>query len=103
LKKELTYFEDIEWKNIEEIDAKKVIEEIDEDRRKVLLAMEGKLKAEETKIALKTRLFVVESPTKVKTIARFFGKPSKKKYQDLEVNEVFGANSLLMIAASKGI
>jgi len=102
LKKELTYFEDIEWKSIEEIDTKKVIEEIDEDRRKVLLAMEGKLKAEETKIALKTRLFIVESPTKVKTIARFFGKPSKKKYQDLEVNEVFGANSLLMIAASKG-
>jgi len=102
LKKELTYFEDIEWKSIEEIDIKRVIEEIDEDRKKVLLAMEGKLKAEETKIALKTRLFIVESPTKVKTIARFFGKPSKKKYQDLEVNEVFGANSLLMIAASKG-
>jgi reverse gyrase len=102
LKKELTYFEDIEWKNIEEIDTKKIVEEIDEDRRKVLLAMEGKLKVEEIKIALKTRLFIVESPTKVKTIARFFGKPSKKKYQELEVNEVFGANSLLMIAASKG-
>jgi len=102
LKKEVSYFEEIEWKNIEEIDIKKVIEEIDEDRRRVLLAMEGKLRAEETKIALKTRLFIVESPTKVKTIARFFGKPSKKKYQDLEVDEVFGANSLLMIAASKG-
>jgi reverse gyrase len=102
LKRELTYFEDIEWKSMEEIDVNRIIQEIDEDRRKVMLAMEGKLKAEETKIALKTRLFIVESPTKVKTIARFFGKPSKKKYQDLEVNEVFGANSLLMIAASKG-
>jgi reverse gyrase len=102
LKKELTYFEDIEWKNIDEIDTKKVIEEIDEDRRKVSLAMKGELKSEETKITLKTRLFIVESPTKVKTIARFFGKPSKKKYQELEVNEVFGANSLLIIAASKG-
>jgi len=102
LKKELEYFEEIEWKNFEEIDANKLFEEIDEDRRKVMLAMEGKLKVEETKIALKTRLFIVESPTKVKTIARFFGKPSKKKYEELEVNEVFGANSLLMIAASKG-
>jgi reverse gyrase len=102
LRKELEYFEEIEWKNFEEIDVNKVFEEIDEDRRKVVLAMEGKLKAEETKIALKTRLFIVESPTKVKTIARFFGKPSKKKYEELEVNEVFGANSLLMIAASKG-
>jgi reverse gyrase len=64
--------------------------------------MKGELKNEETKITLKTRLFIVESPTKVKTIARFFGKPSKKKYQELEVNEVFVANSLLIIAASKG-
>ena len=102
LKKELAYFEDVEWKRIEETNTKKVIDEINEDRRKVLLAMEGKLKVEETRIALKTRLFIVESPTKVKTIAKFFGKPSKKKYQDLEVNEVFGADSLLIIAASKG-
>jgi len=102
LKKDLSYFEDIEWKNLKEIDLKKVIEEIDEDRRKVLLSLEDKLKVEETKIALKTRLFIVESPTKVKTIARFFGKPAKKKYEGLVVNEVFGANSLLIIAASKG-
>jgi Reverse gyrase len=45
LKKELTYFEDIEWKSIEEIDIKRVIEEIDEDRRKVLLAMERKVES----------------------------------------------------------
>jgi reverse gyrase len=102
LKKDLSYFEEIEWKSLEEIDKKKIIEEIDEDREKVLLAMQGKLKVEETKIALLTRLFIVESPTKVKTIARFFGKPSRKKYLSLEVNEVFGANSLFIIAASKG-
>ncbi len=102
LKKELNYFEEIEWKSLEEIDIERVVSEIDEDRKKVALAIEGKLKDVETRISLKTRLFVVESPTKVKTIARFFGKPSKKKYSDLEVSEVFGANSLLMIAASKG-
>jgi reverse gyrase len=102
LKKDLSYFEEIEWKNLREIDAKKIVEEIDEDRRKVLLSMEDKLRTEETKIALTTRLFIVESPTKVKTIARFFGKPAKKNYEGLVVNEVFGANSLLMIAASKG-
>jgi reverse gyrase len=102
LKKDLSYFEEIEWENLKEIDAKKIVEEIDEDRRKVLLSMEDKLRVEETKIALTTRLFIVESPTKVKTIARFFGKPAKKNYEGLVVNEVFGANSLLMIAASKG-
>lgn len=102
LKKDLSYFEDIEWKNLKEIDLKKVIEEIDEDRKKVLLSLEDKLRVEETKIALKTRLFIVESPTKVKTIARFFGKPAKKRYEGLIVNEVFGANSLLIITSSKG-
>jgi len=102
LKKDLSYFEEIEWKNLKEIDAKKVIQEIDEDRKKVLLSLEDKLKAEETKISLTTRLFIVESPTKVKTIARFFGKPAKKKYESLILNEVFGENSLLMITASKG-
>jgi reverse gyrase len=38
LKKELSYFEEIEWKNLKEIDHQKIVEEIDEDRRKVLLS-----------------------------------------------------------------
>jgi len=102
LKKELSYFEEIEWKNLKEIDINTVIEEIDEDRRKVLLSTKGELKTEETKISLTTKLFIVESPNKVKTIARFFGKPTKKRYENLVVNEVFGANSLLLITASQG-
>jgi len=102
LKKDLSYFEEIEWKSLKEIDAKKIIEEIDEDRRRVLLSMEDKLRVEETKLTLTTRLFIVESPTKVKTIAKFFGRPTRKKYENLLLNEVFGENSLLMITASKG-
>jgi len=102
LKKDLSYFEDFEWKDLKEIDIQKVISQIDEDRRKVLLSLEDKLRVGETKINLITRLFIVESPTKVKTIARFFGKPAKKKYLNLEVSEVFGKNSLLIITASKG-
>jgi len=102
LRKELDYFEEVEWKSLEEIEFKKIVEEIDEDRKKVSLAMEGKLKVEDAKITISTKLLIVESPTKVNTIARFFGKPARKKYTNLEVNEVFGTNSLFIIAASKG-
>jgi reverse gyrase len=102
LKKELSYFEEIEWKKFEEIDLEDVLREIDEDRKRILLALEDKLKVEEEKIALTTKLLIVESPTKVKTIARFFGKPARKSYENLVVNEVFGANSYFIIAASKG-
>ena len=102
LKKDLSYFEDIKWKDLKEIDIQKVISEIDEDRRKILLSLEDKLTVRETKIDFIVRLFIVESPTKVKTIAKFFGKPAKKKYLSLEVSEVFSQNSLLLITASRG-
>jgi reverse gyrase len=102
LKKDLNFFEEIEWKSLKEINLEEVIKEIDEDRNKVILAQQGKLTKEITKIDLTTRLLIVESPTKVRTIARFFGRPSQKKYQNLILNEVFGLNSFLIIGASQG-
>ncbi|MEM5836375.1 MAG: reverse gyrase [Candidatus Aenigmatarchaeota archaeon] len=101
LKKELSYLEEIEWKNFEEIDLSSLIKEIDEDREKVLLAQEGKLKVEE-KISLSTLLFIVESPNKARTIARYFGRPFRKTIGDLKTFEVFIENSLAIITASKG-
>ncbi|MCW1301055.1 MAG: reverse gyrase [Candidatus Nanoarchaeia archaeon] len=100
--KEISYLgEEIEWKNFDEIDVVSVMREIDEDRRKVLLAQEDKLKVEE-KISLSTILFIVESPNKARTIARYFGKPFIKKIGDLKTFEVFMENSLAIITASKG-
>ncbi|MFH8087012.1 MAG: reverse gyrase [Candidatus Aenigmatarchaeota archaeon] len=101
LKKELNYIEEIDWKNFEEIDLPTLIKEIDEDRKKVLLSREGKLDVEE-RISISTILFIVESPNKARTIARYFGKPFRKTIEGLETFEVFIENSLAIITASKG-
>ncbi|MEM5861013.1 MAG: reverse gyrase [Candidatus Aenigmatarchaeota archaeon] len=101
LKKELSYLEDIEWKNFEEVELPSLIREIDKDRENVLLAQEGKLKSEE-RISLSTILFIVESPNKARTIARYFGRPLRKNIEDLKTFEVFIENSLAIITASKG-
>ena len=101
LVKELKYFEDIEWKNFEEINLEEVLKEIDKDRKNVLLAKEGKLETREA-ISLKTALFIVESPNKARTIARYFGRPSMKILGNLKTYEVFTENLLAIITASNG-
>ncbi|MGC9059010.1 MAG: reverse gyrase [Candidatus Aenigmatarchaeota archaeon] len=101
LTKELKYFEEIEWKNFEELKLDEILKEIDQDRRNVILAMEGKLEVREA-ISLKTVLFIVESPNKARTIARYFGRPSMKKLGTLKTYEVFIENFLAIITASNG-
>jgi len=102
LRKELEYIgEEIEWKNFEEIDLDPIIKRIDEDRKKVILSLEGKLEVGEG-ISISTMLFVVESPNKARTIARYFGRPFKKIVSGLRTYEVFLENSLAIITASKG-
>ncbi|MCS7093836.1 MAG: reverse gyrase [Candidatus Aenigmarchaeota archaeon] len=101
LVKELKYFEEIEWKSFEEIDLKSLREEIEKDRERVILAMNEKLETKEG-ISMKTILFIVESPNKARTIARYFGTPSKKTVLGLSVYEIFLNNNLAMITASGG-
>ncbi|MEM5832091.1 MAG: reverse gyrase [Candidatus Aenigmatarchaeota archaeon] len=101
LKKELKYFEDVEWKNLEEIDLRQLIKEIEEERKKVILAMEGKLSSQQT-ISLKTKLFIVESPNKARTIAKYFGRPARKNVLGLNAYEVFIKEGLVIITASGG-
>jgi len=85
---------------LSEIDLDKLIEEIDEDRKKVLLAWEGKIPA---KGHLQTCLFIVESPTKAKTIASFFGRPSRRFLPGLVAYEVImGGKYLATIVATLG-
>ncbi len=51
---------------------------------------------------IKTVLFVVESPNKARTIARFFGRPSSRTYGKLRVYEVSIGSLTLLITASGG-
>ncbi|AJC70975.1 reverse gyrase [Thermococcus guaymasensis DSM 11113] len=85
----------------EELDLDKLLKEIDEDREKVKLVMEGKISSK-VKDLVKSALMIVESPNKARTIANFFGRPSKRRIGDLVAYEVSIGNRQLTILASGG-
>ncbi len=80
-----------------ELDLDEVLEKIEESRR-------GKGK----KVTVKSTLLIVESPTKAKTIAWFWGRPSKRRkgrltiYETSATDEETGVVYLLTIVATKG-
>lgn len=84
---------DIEFRSMDEIDLNKAMREVEESRRR---------KGGEARDLIKPALFVVESPTKAKQIARFFGKPSIKAIGNSIVYEVAGEEHILLITASLG-
>ncbi len=85
----------------EELNLDEILREIDEDREKVRLVMEGKISAR-VKDLVKSSLMIVESPNKARTIANFFGQPSKRRIGDLVAYEVSIGNRQLTILASGG-
>ncbi len=85
----------------EELDLDEILRQIDEDREKVRLVMEGKISAK-VKDLVKSVLMIVESPNKARTIANFFGQPSKTRIGDLVAYEVSIGNIMLTILASGG-
>ena len=91
---------ELEFKDISEVDLNALMREIDEDRRRVREAARGEVA--KTAELLKTALFIVESPNKARTIARFFGRPSRRIVEGLPVYEVCAGGLLLTIAASGG-
>ncbi|MCS7095802.1 MAG: reverse gyrase [Nitrososphaerota archaeon] len=56
----------------------------------------------ETVDIIKSALVIVESPTKAKAIAYFFGKPARRMMDNLTVYEVAGERFILTIIASGG-
>ncbi len=86
---------------IEKIDLKKVIIEIDEDRKKIKSIREGKGKFSSKQI-LNPVFIIVESPNKARTIANFFGKPIRRRIGEIECLETSFKDKYLIISASFG-
>lgn len=96
---ERSKYYDIEFKRFEEVDFENLIKEIDESREKFR-------KRYEFRDLIKPTLFIVESPTKARQIARFFGQPSVKIFEEngnvSVVYEVPTAERILLVTASLG-
>ncbi|MCX8180561.1 MAG: reverse gyrase [Thermofilaceae archaeon] len=95
------YSDDIKWISFDNLDLKKILEEIDNDRELIKSLMKGRVKGEASD-RVKTVLVIVESPTKARTIASFFGRPSQRRVHGLHVYEISTGNLQLLVAASKG-
>ncbi len=96
-------FEEIDFKNFEEIDLEKLLNEIDRDRERVRKILSGEIVAEEKLEISKSALLIVESPNKARTIASFFGKPSIRVIGDnIRVYDVTTGDYVLSIVASVG-
>ncbi|MCE4627715.1 MAG: reverse gyrase [Desulfurococcales archaeon] len=93
----LKWYTQSELTEFESVDLDSVLQKIEASRRG-----EGK------KVNVKTVLLIVESPTKARTIAWFWGRPSKRRIGRVTVYETSvadpstGAVYLLMVVASRG-
>ena len=83
---------DLSFKSIGEVDFQSLVRELEESR---------KAKAEVRDLA-KPALFIVESPTKARIIARFFGRPSVKILGNLVVYEIPTEKYILLVTACLG-
>ncbi|MEM1925339.1 MAG: reverse gyrase [Pyrobaculum sp.] len=95
-------FDEAEFKNLVDVDLSTILEEVDRDRRAIRDIMEGKTTPSARPDLLKTVLMVVESPTKARTIANFFGRPSLILAEGLPIYEVSTGDAVLMVTASLG-
>ncbi|MCC6002972.1 MAG: reverse gyrase [Thermofilum sp.] len=100
--KKFSRYYDIEWKSLDEIDLDQLIKEITRERHIIREILEGKIPAELKADLVKSVLVIVESPTKAKTIASFFGKPSRRRLGPITSYEVSYSGYILSIAATQG-
>ncbi|RLG47811.1 MAG: reverse gyrase, partial [Thermoproteota archaeon] len=90
---------EVEFKDVEEVNVEEVLREVDEDRRRVREAWKHPKKV---RGLIRTAVFVVESPNKARTIARFFGRPTKRSIDGIPSYEVLTGDLLLTIVATGG-
>lgn len=90
----------IKFKEVNEVNLEDILKKIDEDRNIVKKVIEGK--EIEFKDPIETALVIVESPTKARTIANFFGKPARRIKNGLTLYEISLGNLHLNICATMG-
>jgi reverse gyrase len=94
---------DFQFIKYEDFNVDELLKTINEERELIRQIMSGNVPLSIRQIdPLKSTLIIVESPTKARTIANFFGKPSVRVLGNLMVYEVTSGNLLLNIVATKG-
>ncbi len=102
LVKKIRYFmEEFEVMEYKEERVEKSMEEVDRDRERIRLILEGKLSLKKEEF-FETALLIVESPTKARTISRFFGRPSKRVIEGITVYETIIGKYLANVVATQG-
>ncbi len=102
LERRLRWFDpDLEFRHPEEVDLPALLREIDHDRQRYREFQEGR-GIEEARKLLKTTLVIVESPTKARTLASFYGTPGRRWIQGVPAYEIVAAHRLFLFTASLG-
>ncbi|MCX8196418.1 MAG: reverse gyrase [Acidilobaceae archaeon] len=95
LEAKLRAFADVRFLRLQELDLEAVKEELEESRR-----------GGGRELKVRTRLLIVESPTKARTIGWFWGRPGKRRVGRLTVYETSYVDddsiTILQVAASRG-
>ena len=95
------YVEKIEWHDFKKLNLREILREIDKDRKTIRAILEGRI-TKRFKELTRSALVIVESPTKAKTIARFFGRPARRRINGFNVYEVATGEYILNIMATRG-
>ncbi len=105
LKREMELrFDEVRFEELSKADLDGILKGIDEDRETIRRIMSGKLKPEElaSKDLMRSILLVVESPTKARTIASFFGRPNMLIIGGVPAYEVSTGDAMLTVIATMG-
>jgi len=95
------YYPEFNLIPLADVDIGSLMHEIDTDRKRVRDIMESKV-TEHTRDLVKSSLFIVESPNKARTIASFFGQPTRRKVGNVLTYEVTAGDKIITIVATGG-
>lgn len=105
LKREMELrFDEVRFEELPNADLDGILKGVDEDRETIRRIMSGRLKPEElaSKDLMRSILLVVESPTKARTIASFFGRPNMLIIGGMPAYEVSTGDAMLTVIATMG-